>query len=372
MNGGELLWRRKFVSAGVMLLLFCLHSMAQSGPTTRQSTYVPPVKPFYFKDHDSSYYQSFERYITARVFLSQKFAGLELQRASNIARFRYLPNTSMNLGVGVTYQSISLNLGYGFGFLNTDHDRGKTKAIDLQTHIYGRKWTIDLAGHLHKGMYLTPRGFGASKPDNFYLRPDIGIQLLGLSAYRLINPSRFSYRAALIQNEKQKKSAGSLLIGAEVYYGKIKADSSLVPSVLADQYSQKGVRRLDFFKIGPGVGYAYTLVIRRDFFLTGSLCASLSLAYSKQQGVNGKADKFELNKGFIYRLVAGYDKNNWNGSFSLVGHQMTITAVTSPDKYLLSSGDFRFTLARRITPGKKLSRKLHPIDTIIKDVRGIK
>jgi Domain of unknown function (DUF4421) len=372
MTCGELLLQRRFVSAGFICLLVSLHSMAQSRTETGKSTYVPPVRPFYFKDHDSSYYQSFERYITARVFLSQKFAGLELERASNIARFRYLPNTRMNLGVGVTYQSISLNLGYGFGFLNTDHERGKTKAIDLQTHIYGRKWTIDLAGHLHKGMYLTPRGFGASKPDSFYLRPDIGIQLLGISAYRLLNPSKFSYRAALIQNEKQKKSAGSFLVGAEIYYGKIKADSSLVPSVLADRYSQKGVRQLNFFKIGPGVGYAYTLVIRRDFFLTGSLCASLSLAYSKQAGVNGKADKFELNKAFIYRLVAGYDKNNWNVNFSLVGNQMTVAAVSSPDKYFLSSGDFRFTLARRITPGKKLSRKLHPIDNIIKDVRGIK
>jgi hypothetical protein len=336
-----------------------------------KNAFVPPVQPYYFKDHDSSYYQSFERYITARFFFSQKFAGLELERAANVSRFRYLPNTRLNMGVGVTYQSISLNLGYGFGFLNTDHDRGKTKSLDLQTHIYGRKWTIDLTGHLYKGFYLTPRGFSARSADSFYLRPDINIQLFGISAYRLINPSKFSYRAALIQNEKQKKSAGSLLIGAEIYYGKIKADSSLVPSLLAENYGQKGVRRLDFIKIGPGIGYAYTFVIHQDFFLTGSLCASLSLAYSSQQGVNNtKAEKFELNKGFIYRIVAGYDKNSWNINISLVGNQMTVTAATNPDKYLLSSGEFRLTLAKRITPGKKLSRKLRPIDTIIEDVKG--
>ncbi|MEP6726640.1 MAG: DUF4421 domain-containing protein [Bacteroidota bacterium] len=351
--------------------LFCHPTSAQQQKVQpQQNKIVPPVRPFYFKDHDSSYYQSFERYITARFYFSQKYAGLELERPDNVSRFRYIPNTSLTMGVGVTYQSISLNFGYGFGFLNTDHEKGKTRYLDLQSHIYGRKWIIDLLGQFYKGYYLTPRGLAASNPESYYVRPDLRIQLLGVSAYRLLNPSRFSYRAALLENEKQKKSAGSVLIGAEIYYGIIKADSSLVPTILSENYRQKGVRRLDFIKIGPGIGYAYTFVIKNDFFLTGSLCASLSLDYTKQHGVENKAEKFELNKGFIYRIVAGYDKNNWNASISLVGTQMTVAAATASDKYLLQAGNFRLTLAKRITPGKMLSRKLHPIDKIIKDVKG--
>ena len=252
------------------------------------------------------------------------------------------------------YQSISLNLGYGFGFLNTNHVKGKTSYLDLQSHIYGRKWTFDLLGQFYKGYYLTPKGLAAADPQSYYVRPDLGIRLFGASAYHLLNADRFSYRAAHLQNEKQKKSAGSILIGAEIYYGIIKADSSLVPSVISENYGQKQVRQLNFIKAGPGIGYAYTYVIKQHFFLTGSLCASLSLDYSYQQGSAGKAAKFDVNKGFIYRLVAGYDKNNWNINLALVGNQLTVAAATTSDKYLLSSGNVRLTLARRFAPGNTL------------------
>ena len=366
-----LLLQKNIFPAAVICCFFCQQARAQQQKNLPgQNKIIPPATPIYFTDHDSSYYHSFDHYITARFYFSQKYAGLELERAANVSRFRYLPNTSLTMGVGVTYQSISLNLGYGFSFLNTDHERGKTNYLDLQSHIYGRKWTIDLLGQFYKGYYLTPRGLAASNPQSYYVRPDLRTRLFGVSAYHLLNADRFSYRAAHLQNEKQKKSAGSVLIGAEIYYGIIKADSSLVPPVLSENYGQKGVRRLDFIKIGPGIGYAYTYVIKKDFFVTGSLCASLSLDYSYQHGANYKAEKFGINKGFIYRIVAGYDKNNWNVNLALVGNQLTVAAATSQDKYLLSTGNFRLTLARRFMPGKTLSRRLHPIDTIIKNVRG--
>jgi len=369
-----LLLQKNILRVIIVCCLFCHPALAQRKKNLpKQNEITSPVKPFSFEDHDSSYYHSFEHSITARFYFSKKYAGLELERAANVSRFRYLPNTSLTMGVGVTYQSISLNLGYGFGFLNTDREGGKTKYLDLQSHIYGRAWTIDLLGQFYKGYYLTPKGLAASNPQSYYIRPDLGIRLFGVSAYHLLNADRFSYRASYLQNEKQKKSAGSMLIGAEIYYGIIKADSSLVPSVLSENYGQKGVRRLDFIKIGPGIGYAYTYVIKKDFFVTGSLCASLSLDYSYQSyqhGVNDKAEKFNINTGFIYRIVAGYDKNNWNVNISLVGNQMRVASATTKDKYLLSAGNFRLTLARRFTPGKILSRKLHPIDNIIKNVRG--
>jgi len=335
--------------------------------TVLPSIPAAPVEP---PDHDTAFYHSFDHHITTRFYFSKKYAGLELEKAANVSRFRYVPNTSLTMGVGVTYQSISLNLGYGFGFLNTDHVKGKTSYLDLQSHIYGRKWTIDLLGQFYKGYYLTPKGLAASTPQNYYVRPDLSIRLFGVSAYHLLNADRFSYRAAHLQNEKQKKSAGSILIGAEIYYGIIKADSSLVPSMISENYGQKAVRRLDFIKVGPGIGYAYTYVIREHFFLTGSLCASLSLDYSYQHGATSKAEKFDVNKGFIYRLVAGYDKNNWNINIALVGNQLTVAAATTTDKYLLSTGNFRLTLARRFAPGNTLSKRLRPIDKMIKNVRG--
>jgi Domain of unknown function (DUF4421) len=347
-------------------------SMAQKTKTPSQKKeVVPPVRPFYYKDHDSSYYQSFERYITTRFFFSQKYTRLEMEKETNVSRLRYIPNTSLDAGIGVTYQSLTVNIGYAFGFLNTDHEKGKTRSLDIQPHIYGRKWVYDLTAQFYKGYYLNPKGFASGDPNKYYVRSDLRTQLLGVSAYRLLNPSKFSFRAALLENEQQKKSAGSFLIGAETYYGIIKGDSAIVPSSLSENYLQKDVRRLDFIKIGPGVGYAYTYVINKTFYLTGSLTASLSIDYSNQQGADGKTDNIAINKGFVYRIAAGYDKNNWNANFSLVGNQMTVAGTTTTNKYLLSAGNFRLTVAKRIKPGKNLTKRLHPVDKVIENVKGL-
>jgi Domain of unknown function (DUF4421) len=353
------------------LFLFMQAAAQKTKRPSGKSERVPPVRPFYYKDHDSSYYQSFERYIAARFFFSKKYTGLELEKASGVPRLRYLPNTSLAAGIGATYQSLTLNVAYAFGFLNADHAKGKTRYLDLQPHIYGRKWVYDLTAQFYKGYYLTPRGYASGDPKEYYVRSDLRTQLLGISAYRILNPSKFSFRAALLENEQQKKSAGSFIVGAEMYYGIIKGDSAIVPAALAENYAQKGVRRLDFIKIGPGVGYAYTYVINRTFYVTGALSASLSLDYSKQHGAAGKADNVEINKGFVYRIAAGYDKNNWNINLSLVGNQMTITGASTTSKYLLSASNLRLTVAKRIKPGRWLTRKLHPVDKVIENVKGL-
>jgi len=367
-----LLLQKNILPVILTCVLLCQRSTAQNTqlPSPHKEI-IPAVKPFYYQDHDSSYYQSFERYITTRFFFSQKYAGLELEKATNVSRLRYLPNTSLAAGVGVTYQSLTVNIGYAFGFLNTDHEKGRTRYLDIQPHIYGRKWVYDLTAQFYKGYYLNPKGFASNDPKRYYVRSDLRTQLLGIAAYRILNPSKFSFRAALLENEQQKKSAGSFLVGAEIYYGIIKGDSSIVPAALAENYLQKGVRRLDFIKIGPGVGYVYTYVINKTFYLTGSLSASLSVDYSNQHGAAGKTDNFEINKGFVYRIAAGYDKNNWNINFSLVGNQMTIAGASTTNKYLLSAGDFRLTVAKRIKPVGWLTRKLHPVDKVIENVKGL-
>ena len=316
-------------------------------------------------DYDSTYYQSFPKHITYRFFFAQKFTGVALQRNAYAANFRYLPNTTVNIGIGATYKIVTVSLGYGLEFLKSDQLKGKTKYLDLQARIYPRKWVIDLFGQFYKGYYLSPKGLAATDRDSYYIRPDLKINLMGVAAYRLLNPSQFSYRAPFLQNEKQKRSAGTFLAGAELYYGVIAADSSLVPTAISGLNSQNGVRAIRFFKMGAGAGYAYTFVVKKDFFLTGSLTGSLSFDYSRQNGGKGDGDKYSVSAGYIYRLIAGYDKNNWNINFSLVGNSLSIKASDVNDKYYINVGTHRVTLARRIKIGKRLKRNLQPIDDLL-------
>src|SRR5664279_5015277 len=196
--------------------------------------------------------------------------------------FQYRATTSLNLGLGATYHAFTLNIGIGISKFNPSNVKGNTKYLDLQGHFYARKWNIDLLGEFYKGYYLTPQGLAAPPGKEYYLRPDIGLSLIGFAFYRSLNQKRFSYQAGLLQNEWQKKSAGSLLYGGEIYYGAVHGDSSLTPTLIDSAVSLKEIDKFHFFSIGPGVGYAYTFVYKEHFFLLASATVNLAFRYSNE------------------------------------------------------------------------------------------
>src|SRR5690606_10684835 len=120
----------------------------------------------------------------------------------------------------------------------------------------------------YNGYYVSPQSFVTGFP-GFYIRPDIKVRMVGGSAYYVFNHRKFSYRAGLIQNEWQTKSAGTFLLGGDIFYGTVNSDSLLVPQEIANQFPQGSVSRMRFINIGPGAGYAYTFVYKRNWFATG-------------------------------------------------------------------------------------------------------
>jgi hypothetical protein len=217
--------------------------------------------------YDSLYYKTYPKHITGRFYFSQKYTSVLFRNRDRDYSLLYRPNTTLNMGVGATYKWATINLAYGFGFLNPDKEKGETKYLDMQFHRYGRKISIDLLGQFYNGFYLTPRGY-AALPDKYYKRPDIRVRLVGASAQYIFNYKHFSYRAAFLQNEWQQKSAGSFLLGFESSLGTIKGDSTLIPRVVDESLADSGLKLLSFIELGPNAGYAYTLVYKKNFFLT--------------------------------------------------------------------------------------------------------
>jgi hypothetical protein len=175
--------------------------------------------------------------------------------------------------------------------------------------------------------------------------------VLGFSAFRIANPDKFSYRAAITQNEWQTKSAGTLLYGGEVYYGRMKGDSALVPKKASNNFEQARLNRINFFSIGPGVGYAYTLVIHKNFFVTGSAIGSLDLNFSSEEEEGNKQasqTKFTVLPGAIYRGAIGYNSSTWTVSANIVGNALYAGSASSSKEYFLPTGNIRFVLAKKI------------------------
>ena len=336
---------------GIISLLFVMCASAQ--------------EPDAQTDHDTTYYESFfGKKITGRFYFSQKYQAMEVKRNNETtSRLRYVPNTNLNMGIGATYRAFTLNLAYGFGFLNRgEEQKGKTKYWENQGHVYGRKWGYDLYANFYKGYYLYPKGVGSNDKSSYYIRPDIKYNLFGLAPFRLLNDKKFSYRASMVQNEWQKRSAGSFLLGAEIYFGIVRADSALVPANMASLYKQQGINKIQFLEAGPGAGYTYTLVLAQHFFITGSLNANFNVGWVKETNNVGSNNCFSFTPNLFYRGAVGYNSRLWHVSATWVGNRMSLRGPSTSDGYIGRAGNVRATLARQFNVGPKAKKILKPLD----------
>ncbi|AXY76806.1 DUF4421 domain-containing protein [Paraflavitalea soli] len=309
------------------------------------------------KKFDRDYYESYTDLVTSRVYFSQKYTALRIRGADKGRDLEYRPNTTLNFGVGATYGWFTLNLAYGFDFLNrADDAKGKTRYLDLQSHIYTRKMSIDLFGQLYRGFYAYPKRIVPQNDKEWYLRPDIKMRHFGAAAYFIYNWKKFSLRSATLQNEWQKRSAGSFLFGGEFYYGQNKGDSAFVPGALANEFSQAGVTKTRYFDIGPGIGYAYTWVWKEHFYATGGITVSFPISFQKQWRNDNPEHKASISPDVLTRIGIGYNSDRTN--VSIIWVNSTVQTKGKSGEYAIRTGNVRLNAAYRFMPGPSLKRKL--------------
>jgi hypothetical protein len=318
---------------------------------------------------DTTYYSSYDDYLTTRTYFSRKFTTFQYINRSQGYSIRYLPNTTLNFGVGATYKWATLNLAYGFGFLNPDRGRGDTRYLDLQFHSYGRKLTVDVLGQFYKGFYLGPRGKAAASPGEYYIRPDVRINAVGANVQYVLNFRRFSYRAAFMQNEWQRKSAGSALVGIELYAGGIAADSTLIPSAVWREIINPDIQKFRFVEVGANGGYAYTWVYKQHFFLTGALSFSLNAGFNTFIRETRSEQFFGLQPNTLGRISTGFNSSRWSVSFLYVTNSLRLAPDQPRNTLVLNTGNFRLIGVYRFKPSRRLRQYLRPVQEIDENVK---
>ncbi len=304
-------------------------------------------------DNDTSYYETFWHHVTARLYMAQKYTHFTMPSSVSTNDLQYVANPKLNLGIGVTWHNLSLNVFYGLAYLNNkDTVKGKTKGLDLQLHLFPRKWVIDLFVVMPRGFHLNPKGFASIDPNKYYYRDSVKERIFGFSVLRLPNKEKFSYRAALNQNEWQKKSAGSLLYGVHAYYIIMESsnkDSLLVPGMVQGSFPKlAGITETRFITIGPGAGYAYTLVIQKHFFIMASMVFHLDLnLMTEEHGETDWRKNTTLAPAVVYKGAVGYNSNNWAFSASASGNNFWGKGA-STQKYAVMGGQLRFALTKKI------------------------
>ncbi|RFS24920.1 DUF4421 domain-containing protein [Chitinophaga silvatica] len=308
-------------------------------------------------ENDSAYIADHTEDITFRLYGSRKYTKYDIIDRKEKNDILYRPNTPFNIGFGANYRFIGVNLGFNLPFINRQNDKyGQTKYLDLQSHIYLRKIVVDFYGQYYKGYYIANPdvvyGKEYAKLNPYPQRPDLRNVDFGLNVQYVFNDKRFSYRAPNLQNEYQRRSSGSLIVGGEMFLGRIKGDSSLVPSNMKDTMFLHDLRfyKTNISSLAANVGYAHTFVVRQHFFLSLSLTA----------GLGGNANTFFLEDGSIkhnvglqfsntVRASVGYNSHRYFAGIHYVGMAIR-SGMAVPHTYqTFGTGNFRVSLVKRFT-----------------------
>jgi hypothetical protein len=306
---------------------------------------------------DTNYIIDYSKELTTRIYVTQKSASFRLYDGELKKSLDYLPNEKLVLGIGANHGFLGINLGISFPFVNNDDDKyGTTKYLNFSTRLITRKLYFDLLLQYYKGYYLSKSSVMIRDwPDDktYMIRGDLRTYSVGLSAHYIFNNKKFSYRASFLQNEWQKKSAGSFLLGAEIYYHVMKGDSSMVPLNLKYNgfYYNQHFSQVDIFTIGPTVGYGYTFVVRKHWFLSLSLTLNLALGSSSLHPDDAYAEstKSGLTVNFITvpRFAFGYNSSKWCFDISYNNLSQQNQSPYDSDWIQFDTGNFRINIVRR-------------------------
>jgi len=312
---------------------------------------------WFYVDIDTNYLQDLSHRLTIRLYTSEKFSAFSIMDFNIDEKLQYNPNRSLILGAGFSYGILTINIGVNFaGINNKDVDiHGKTRYLDLQTHLYTRKFVIDLYFQQYQGFYLQNSYDMITdwpSADVYQIRDDIKVHGYGANVQYIFNNKKFSYRAPYTQSDWQKKSAGSFLVGAESYFVVSKGDSSLIPENIKHSFFWQGIRfdHSKNFYIGINGGYAHTFVIKQKFFTSISVVPGLAIGKSTlSYSTSNQSDisSFSVNASLMWRFAIGYSNSSFFAGFSYVNLRLRNQAPPEEAWLNNDAGIIRFTVANR-------------------------
>ena len=286
----------------------------------------------------------------------QKLYKLEIQNTDIDKTLKTSPNGQMNVGIGFNYKWLGFGVAFKSPFSGNDDDiYGKTKRLDAQFNVFSRSFGMDMSFQFYKGYYIAnPEDFVKNWDKEKYPQlPKLETSSLELSAYYFTNHKKFSYRAAFVRNEIQLKGAGSPIFGIYTRVDIANADGGFIPKSLPDSLGQDfNIKAFSTFNYGLSLGYAYTFVIWKKFFINLSVVPGLGAKSLKISTSDGEfSPRIGLSARIVARSAIGYEHKY----FYLGISQISITNTFQHNNLHFSAATtkFRFFIGKRFNIHKK-------------------
>ena len=267
-----------------------------------------------YRHHDTSYIENHADKFIFKLIGVNKYNYFKVKDAGANTSVRYRPDRRLNLGFGISYKWFAFDLAFNLG-IEEDSDFENSKLIDLSGTIFSSKQFINATYQSYYG-YQMSRVSGIS-PDQLPdspIRDDIRTVFFGLQYFFVFDYDKFSLKASFIHNEIQKKSAGSFLLGAGFGYYNLGADSTVVPEEFYEHFHPKlQFTDLNASTLSIGLGYIYTLVWKKHFYVTVSFIPGIGINYGDYKTDFREPYKTHLYLGFKTMNSIGYNSRQLFG-----------------------------------------------------------
>jgi hypothetical protein len=310
---------------------------------------------------DSSFVASYRNDLIVRLYTSRKYMGQQFLDGSASKSLNYQPSNNYLVGFGINYKLLGINAGFSLPSMRKSMDKyGKTSFFDLQSHVYLRRITFDLFSHVFWGQYLSNSSNILTTPPErgfYYARPDIRSYAVNAEVNYNFNYSRYSLRAPFLQDEWQKRNAGSFFAGGGIYWDGSDADSSFVPSgiTVPDFYGGVDFKCWELLALAATGGYAYTFVIDKRFFVVLSAIGGIGVGRSMLADMEGRDYRtytpfYKLTERFGF----GYQYGRMYVGATCVNMDMLFNSPLDNARIHYRSGNIRVNIAYRFSLKKEI------------------
>ncbi len=259
------------------LLLFCGNVSAQKGVLGLVKKVGTLIDSMSIRGLDRNYIDAPTKpwQIIVRGNMSQ--SSVSMNAEGNIDGLNYIAKPYLKtkpaqyVGLWVGYR------GYGLGYtVNVGGDKGTYFTLGATGGSYGVNMRIHSFEENAPDFGLETDLIPEEDKDEWqkvHLTNPIKVRTLIANGYYLFNGKRFSYAAAYDQSVMQKRSAGSLMVGAMYFYGRIDYASHSNGDLI---YLMHGLGKVKLWQGSVGVGYAYNWVPVRGLLVNAMFMPMLT------------------------------------------------------------------------------------------------
>ncbi|MCX2744432.1 DUF4421 family protein [Mangrovivirga sp. M17] len=259
----------------------------------------------------SEYIERFDDYLYVKGLLGNRSLNVTLE-TDDQQTIQYRPNGNGLIGFG----------GYAFDIAfevtlrlpeNEDGDNarlyGNTDYSDFQLNLYGTQFGVDFYLQKYQGFYISNASQinkNWQNGDPHPQRSDLSVRNVSFTGFWIQNSEKFSFKSSFNQTERQKKSAGSFLVGATISDIKVEADSAI--NTIPDNDFSPTVKysggKFTTFSLLPG--YTHNFVLN-ELFLNTTFAAGIGLQWQKYPFEGKQVRNTQFRGALNGRLSFGYN-----------------------------------------------------------------